>query len=107
MSTKYDCPDCGNEDILLKCVHAEYTCPECERDPLSIMLNGKCFLCMCEGEPDQLEFKAKDMFDIALDAALLGKKRRAIGLSPAILSEKAVWYVKTLHELFMVGFGEY
>lgn len=106
MSTNYDCPDCGNKDILCDCIHSGKACRECETDPNAVMVEGNCFFCMCEGKPVQMDFRAKDMFNTALHVAQLGQKRRALGLPPPIFSEKAVWYVQPLHELYMIGFGK-
>ena len=97
------CQNCGNDGVQL-CRHADRACTECGIDPNCVMLGSDCFLCLCDGESDHIEFKAKYMLDLALDAVKLGRKRRNFGLPPPVLSKKAQWYVEILHELFMAGY---
>lgn len=112
MSTSNENPSMSNEicqkcrnDSVQTCEHAGGACAECETDPNCVMLGSDCFFCLCDGEPDNIEFKGKYVLDLALDAVKLGRKRKGLGLPPPVVAPKAAWYVERLHELFMAGYN--
>ena len=111
--SSYNCPNCGNKNILQNCEHTinpltghnTDTCKECETDPNSVMLGSDCFFCICQGwKKDHIEFKPRELLYTALEATELGKSRKSKNLPPPTLSKDVVWYIEILYKLFMTGY---